>query len=136
MLTPNQELPPLPEVGRPESYYAREVHRADKRGDVHTRESFKVAQYITLAMDAFYRALLLTEHREGVTRIVHYGDSPTTADLIAGDVRALLQARYGRNGTLDGSALDTAFDNGVDALRVLADRGADLNVQDPEGTTT
>ena len=51
MLTPNQELPPLPEVGRPESYYAREVHRADKRGDVHTREAHKVAQYVTLAID-------------------------------------------------------------------------------------
>jgi hypothetical protein len=41
----------MPEIGRPESYYAREVHHADKRGDVHAREAYKVAQYVTLAMD-------------------------------------------------------------------------------------
>lgn len=52
MLKPQQELPPLPEVGHPESYYARQVHRADKAGNVHTRESLKVGQYVTLAMDA------------------------------------------------------------------------------------
>jgi hypothetical protein len=31
----------------------------------------------------------------------------------------LTRARYGRDGKLDGSALDTAFDNGVDALKKL-----------------
>src|ERR1035438_6358049 len=38
-------------------------------------------------LDAFYRALRRTGNREpgAVTRIVHYGDSPTTADLITGD---------------------------------------------------
>ena len=52
------------------------------------------------ALDAFYRALRRTGNREpgAVTRIVHYGDSPTTADLITGDVRALLQARFGDAG--------------------------------------
>ena len=52
------------------------------------------------SLDAFYRALSRTEAREAdaVTRIVHYGDSPTTADLITGDVRALLQARFGDAG--------------------------------------
>jgi lysophospholipase L1-like esterase len=51
-------------------------------------------------LDAFYRALSRTGNREpgAVTRIVHYGDSPTTADLITGDVRALLQARFGDAG--------------------------------------
>ena len=51
-------------------------------------------------LDAFYRALRRTGNREpgAVTRIVHYGDSPTTADLITGDVRALLQARFGNAG--------------------------------------
>ena len=33
-----------------------------------------------------------------VTRIVHYGDSPTTADLITGDVRQLLQRHFGDAG--------------------------------------
>ena len=52
------------------------------------------------ALDNFYRALARTEARDGgaVTRIVHYGDSPITADLITGDVRALLQARFGDAG--------------------------------------
>ena len=51
-------------------------------------------------LDAFYGALRRTGNREpgAVTRIVHYGDSPTTADLITGDVRALLQARFGNAG--------------------------------------
>ena len=51
-------------------------------------------------LDAFYRALRRTGNHEpgAITRIVHYGDSPTTADLITGDVRALLQARFGNAG--------------------------------------
>lgn len=51
MLKPQHQIPPLPEVGHPESYYAREVHHADKRGDVHAREALKVGQYITLGLD-------------------------------------------------------------------------------------
>jgi lysophospholipase L1-like esterase len=51
-------------------------------------------------LDAFYRALHRTGNREpgAITRIVHYGDSPTTADMITGDIRALLQARFGDAG--------------------------------------
>ena len=33
-----------------------------------------------------------------VVTVLHYGDSPTTADLITGDARALLQARFGDAG--------------------------------------
>lgn len=52
------------------------------------------------AMDAFYASLLRTERGEpgAVTRILHYGDSPVTADLITADVRALLQERFGDSG--------------------------------------
>lgn len=52
------------------------------------------------AMEAFYASLLRTERREpgAVTRILHYGDSPVTADLITADVRALLQERFGDAG--------------------------------------
>jgi lysophospholipase L1-like esterase len=52
------------------------------------------------ALDHFYEALWRTERREAsaVTHIVHYGDSPTTADLITGDVRLLLQKRFGDAG--------------------------------------
>jgi len=52
------------------------------------------------ALEQFYTALERTERREpdAVTRILHYGDSPTTADLITGDVRQLLQKRFGDAG--------------------------------------
>jgi lysophospholipase L1-like esterase len=52
------------------------------------------------ALDSFYKALRRTEKRTpgAVTRIVHYGDSPTTADLITGDIRAMLQQRFGDAG--------------------------------------
>ena len=51
-------------------------------------------------LDAFYGALRRTVNGEpgAITRVVHYGDSPTTADLITGDIRALLQARFGDAG--------------------------------------
>jgi lysophospholipase L1-like esterase len=52
------------------------------------------------ALDHFYQSLWRTEKREGdaVTRIVHYGDSPTTADLITGDIRSQLQKAFGDAG--------------------------------------
>ncbi len=46
-------------------------------------------------MDHFYAALL----RGGVTRVIHYGDSPTTGDLITADARALLQKQFGDAGS-------------------------------------
>jgi hypothetical protein len=46
-------LPPLPEIGHPESYYAKQVHRADKRADVHAHEAYKVGQYITLGKNPY-----------------------------------------------------------------------------------
>jgi lysophospholipase L1-like esterase len=45
-------------------------------------------------LDPFYAALL----HGGVTRILHYGDSPTTGDLITADARALLQKQFGDAG--------------------------------------
>jgi lysophospholipase L1-like esterase len=52
------------------------------------------------SLDHFYEALLRSEERRpnAVTRITHYGDSPTTADLITGDVRTILQERFGDGG--------------------------------------
>lgn len=51
-------------------------------------------------LDRFYAALARTERKEpgAVTRVTHYGDSPTTADLITGDIRAMLQAHFGDSG--------------------------------------
>jgi hypothetical protein len=45
------ELPPLPEIGKPESYYADQVKRADQMGNHHAREGYKVGQYITLGLN-------------------------------------------------------------------------------------
>ncbi len=52
------------------------------------------------SLDAFYQALARTDQKEpgAITRILHYGDSPTTADSITADVRSLLQARFGDAG--------------------------------------
>lgn len=46
-------------------------------------------------LDHFYGALL----KGGVTRVLHYGDSPTTADLITADIRGMLQQQFGDAGT-------------------------------------
>jgi len=45
-------------------------------------------------LDHFYDSLL----RGGTVRVVHYGDSPTTADLITADVRGMLQKQFGDAG--------------------------------------
>ena len=52
------------------------------------------------SLDSFYDALRRTESKQpgAVTRILHYGDSPTTADSITSDVRRLLQERFGDAG--------------------------------------
>ncbi len=49
----------------------------------------------THALDPFYAALL----KGGTVRILHYGDSPTTGDLITADARAALQKEFGDGGT-------------------------------------
>jgi hypothetical protein len=46
-----RQLPAMPEIGRPESFYAKLVKGADQQADVHLHESAKVGQYITLALD-------------------------------------------------------------------------------------
>jgi hypothetical protein len=50
-MVPTRQLPAMPPIGQPESYYARQVHYADKINDPHLHEAFKVGQYITLGMD-------------------------------------------------------------------------------------
>lgn len=47
-------------------------------------------------LDRFYAALLLSGERP--VRVLHYGDSPTTGDLVTGDIRALLQREFGDAG--------------------------------------
>jgi lysophospholipase L1-like esterase len=50
------------------------------------------------ALEPFYKSLRRTEAKLGITRILHYGDSPTTADSITSDLRSLLQERFGDAG--------------------------------------
>ena len=52
------------------------------------------------SLRSFYEAIERVERgEEGVrVRVAHYGDSPTTADLITADVRSLLQKRFGDGG--------------------------------------
>jgi lysophospholipase L1-like esterase len=52
------------------------------------------------ALDAFYASLARTDHKEAgaVTRILHYGDSVITGDLVSGTVRRRMQARFGDAG--------------------------------------
>ncbi len=50
------------------------------------------------AMSHFYESLLLTEEKQGITRICHFGDSPISGDLISGAARTLLQNKFGDAG--------------------------------------
>jgi len=52
------------------------------------------------ALEPFFASLYSTERKDpgAVTRILHYGDSPTTADLITADVRFLFQKDFGDAG--------------------------------------
>jgi lysophospholipase L1-like esterase len=52
------------------------------------------------ALRSFYQALARVEARQrgAVVRILHFGDSPVTADQITADVRSLLQERFGDAG--------------------------------------
>jgi lysophospholipase L1-like esterase len=51
-------------------------------------------------LKALYQALWRTEAKQpgAVTRILHYGDSPVTADSITADMRSLMQERFGDSG--------------------------------------
>ena len=46
-----QTYPKMPEIGHPESYYARLAKHADHLGDAHAHAAAKVGQYVTLALD-------------------------------------------------------------------------------------
>ncbi len=52
------------------------------------------------SLDAFFAALQSAEagQLKKQIHILHYGDSPTTADLITADVRARMQERFGNGG--------------------------------------
>lgn len=86
--TADAEVPPPPHTvattAREGSRAVPEPNLIDQRGD----------------LAAFYRALWRTESKlpGAVTRILHYGDSPVTADSITADARSLFQEHYGDAG--------------------------------------
>jgi lysophospholipase L1-like esterase len=51
-------------------------------------------------MSRFYDALMRVERKTpgAVVRVLHYGDSPTTGDLVTSDIRSLLQKSFGDAG--------------------------------------
>lgn len=65
-----------------------------KRGSIHP------LQVPDKSLDPFFTALRRAEARseEGVVKILHYGDSPTTADLITADIRQSFQSQFGDAG--------------------------------------
>lgn len=52
------------------------------------------------ALESFYRQLEKAERREpgAAVNVLHYGDSPISADQISADVRTLLQQKFGNGG--------------------------------------
>jgi lysophospholipase L1-like esterase len=65
--------------------------------DAHQLDPFFAALW-KLEQDKSEEGKIAQDKPSGVVTILHYGDSPTTADLITGDVRAQLQARFGDAG--------------------------------------
>ena len=70
-----------------------------KPPDVETGPPTSLAD-ATGQMHFFFESLARTQARQpgSVTRILHYGDSPVTADSITADARAMLQSQYGDAG--------------------------------------
>ncbi|MEO8100847.1 MAG: GDSL-type esterase/lipase family protein [Acidobacteriota bacterium] len=80
-------LPPVPEVAGGPSMDSLRMARA---------EALAAQMLIDPKheLDHFYDAL----RKGGTVRVLHYGDSPTTADLITADVRSMLQKQFGDAG--------------------------------------
>ena len=51
MVATPRTYPQMPEIGHPESYYARLAKHAERHNDEHAHEAAKVGQYVTLAID-------------------------------------------------------------------------------------
>src|ERR1051325_388484 len=51
MMTAPRSFSSMPNIGRPESYYAKIAQEAEIAGDQYAHEAAKVGQYVTLALD-------------------------------------------------------------------------------------
>jgi lysophospholipase L1-like esterase len=63
-----------------------------------TKKASPLLEDSTRQMYPFYHSLELAAGKRGVVRILHYGDSPTTADSITADMRSLMQEKFGDAG--------------------------------------
>ena len=90
---------PLVERRKPESRLVS-LERPAAPGGLPARDAFHDSLLDDRhgELDHFYESLWRTEKGAGMTRILHYGDSPTTADLVTGDARRLLEERFGDGG--------------------------------------
>lgn len=82
-------------------------------------------------LDRFYQSLL----EGGPVRVLHYGDSPTTGDLITSDARALFQKQFGDGGAgfvLMAKPWAWYFHRGVDmdASKWTIDVAGDTQIKD------
>ncbi len=77
-----------------------EATRVDEGELARSLGSLAVEDATGHALDGYYASLAKTIAREpgAVTRVLHYGDSVITADLISGTMRRLTQARFGDAG--------------------------------------
>lgn len=75
-----------------------EDERAKLQPDTENYEGAP-ARHLIGKLDAFFESLReLEAGKTRKVRILHYGDSPTTADMITADARVLLQKRFGDAG--------------------------------------
>lgn len=97
-LKPSRWAPPRPTA---EAVYKPPVNPRPTRAPRKANPTFvEPLTDVAQGLAAFYEAIERIERAEPNThvRIAHYGDSPTTADLITADIRSLLQKRYGDSG--------------------------------------
>ena len=116
-------LPAIPPVGRPESFYARQVHLADKVNDIHAHEAYKVAQYVTLGVDpglSWPKKLRYFDH--ALRRHCH--PPPLPADdvwLFYESLRDLVRQHCGEQALFLASAMDDRY---AERCRCGGDRAA------------
>jgi hypothetical protein len=119
----SRELPPIPEIGLPESHYAKLIHRADKGGDIHLREALKVAQYVTLAVDphlAWEKKQRYFEH--AIRR--HCAPPPLASEpvwLFYMQLRDLVKVHAGQEALKMASKEDDSFANRVKLGQTVGD---------------
>jgi len=85
------DFQPRPDAFASLKWTGREIESVQGQGPLRLPEK---------SFDTFFTALRRAELKQeaGIARIVHYGDSPTTADLITADIRQMLQTQFGDAG--------------------------------------